>query len=942
MSDGEQNSPDHGHVPLNLAFAEVLYEDWQRDPLSVPEDWREYFGGLPAMGEPARPGPSFRPPSLFHPTKDACETCAVIRQEADVAARQDRVDQIVRAYRVRGHLIAHLDPLGLPRPPHPELDPSYYGFTEADMDKVVSSRTIAGSPGALSFREVLERLRNTYCRTIGAQYMHIDDIRPKMWLQERMEASQNRIHLTREEQLRLLTKLTDAVVFEEFIHRKYIGAKRFSLEGAESLIPLLDIAVETAAEHGIDEIVFGMAHRGRINVLANIVDKSPAQIFREFDDNDPENFFGRGDVKYHMGHSTDATCSNGRKIHLTLCFNPSHLEFVNPVAVGRTRAKEERRGDAQRTRGLTVLIHGDAAFAGQGIVQETLNMSELPGYATGGTLHVIVNNQIGFTTDPAESRSTTYATDVAKMLQVPIFHVNGEDPEAVAQVIHLAMDYRREFHRDVVIDMYAYRRYGHNEGDEPEFTQPLMYAAIKRRKSVREGYLDRLLALGGVTQAEADQIARARRENLERELSVARSPEYQLKGNELRGTWAGYLGGDDAAVPEPDTGVPEATLARLLDALTHVPDGFTPHPKIARWLGQRREMAEGKRPLDWSAAEALALATLAVEGHPVRVSGQDSQRGTFSHRHAALTDLQTGARWLPLQHLAPDQAPVTIVNSPLSEAGVLGFEYGYSLEMPEALVIWEAQFGDFVNGAQVIVDQFLVSAEDKWERLSGLALLLPHGFEGQGPEHSSARLERFMALAADDNIQLIQPTTPAQYYHALRRQVVRPLRKPLVVMTPKSLLRHPQVVSSLDELAAGRFRRILPDAAGLAPDGVTRVLLATGKVYYDLAKAREESGRRDVAILRLEQLYPLADSELAAALEPYRPGTPLVWVQEEPENMGAWRTLRVRFGETLLGRWPFSGVTRESSASPATGSAKSHALEQQQLVERAFAVEVRM
>ncbi len=424
-----------------------------------------------------------------------------------------------------------------------------------------------------------------------------------------------------------------------------------------------------------------MAHRGRINVLANIVDKSPAQIFREFDDNDPENFFGRGDVKYHMGHSTDATCSNGRKIHLTLCFNPSHLEFVNPVAVGRTRAKEERRGDAQRTRGLTVLIHGDAAFAGQGIVQETLNMSELPGYATGGTLHVIVNNQIGFTTDPAESRSTTYATDVAKMLQVPIFHVNGEDPEAVAQVIHLAMDYRREFHRDVVIDMYAYRRYGHNEGDEPEFTQPLMYAAIKRRKSVREGYLDRLLALGGVTQAEADQIARARRENLERELSVARSPEYQLKGNELRGTWAGYLGGDDAAVPEPDTGVPEATLARLLDALTHVPDGFTPHPKIARWLGQRREMAEGKRPLDWSAAEALALATLAVEGHPVRVSGQDSQRGTFSHRHAALTDLQTGARWLPLQHLAPDQAPVTIVNSPLSEAGVLGFEYGYSLEM---------------------------------------------------------------------------------------------------------------------------------------------------------------------------------------------------------------------------------------------------------------------
>jgi len=942
MSDPDRSLPDHEHVPLNLAFMETLYEDWQRDPLSVPEEWREYFESLPAMARPAQHGPSFRPPSLFHPTKDACETCAVIRQEADVAARQDRVDQFVRAYRVRGHLIARLDPLGLPRPPHPELDPSHYGLTEEDMGKVVSSRTIAGSPGALTLREVYERLKNTYCRSIGAQYMHIDDIRPKMWLQDRMEASQNRIHLTRDEQLRLLTKLTDAVVFEEFIHRKYVGAKRFSLEGAESLIPLLDIAVETAAEHGVDDIVFGMAHRGRINVLANIVGKSPAQIFREFDDNDPENYFGRGDVKYHLGFTSDKACANGRSVHLTLSFNPSHLEFVDPVAVGRMRAKQDRRRDADRTRGLTILIHGDAAFAGQGIVQETLNMSELAGYATGGTLHVIVNNQIGFTTNPEESRSTTYATDVAKMLQVPIFHVNGEDPEAVAQVIHLAMDYRREFHRDVVIDMYAYRRYGHNEGDEPEFTQPRMYAAIKQRKSVRDGYLDHLLALGEVTQEEADRIARVRRERLERDLSVARSPEYQPHGNALTGKWAGYRGGDDAGVEEVDTGVASATLARLLDAQTRLPGGFTPHPKIARLLGQRREMAEGKRPLDWAAAESLAFATLAVEGHPVRLSGQDSVRGTFSHRHAAVVDVTTGERYFPVQHLAPDQARVEIVNSPLSEAGVLGFEYGYSLELPEALVLWEAQFGDFVNGAQVIIDQFIVSAEDKWERLSGLAMLLPHGFEGQGPEHSSARLERFLALAAQDNIQVIYPSTPGQYYHALRRQVVRPWRKPLVVMTPKSLLRNPQAVSTLEDLAGGRFRRVLPDASAASPEAVTRVLLCTGKVYYDLARAREESGRRDVAILRLEQLYPLADETILHALEPYRAETPVLWVQEEPENMGAWRYLLARFGDRLLGRWPFSGLTRDASASPATGSAKSHALEQQQLLERAFAVDVRV
>ena len=957
----------------NLAFAEDLYADWLKDPQSVSPDWRAYFESLPASRGSSRGqvGPTFTPSSIFSPpdlhvagangnganghgngasTKGHVATSG----DADVAAAQDRLDQLVRSYRVRGHLVAQLDPLGRPRPSFAELEPEFYGFGPADMDRRFSTIKMFGAP-TMTLRAILDRLRNTYCRSIGVQFMHIDDLARKNWLQERMEGSENRIALSKKEQLRILTRLTDAVMFEEFIQKKFLGAKSFSLEGSESLIPLLDLAIESASTQGVTEIVIGMAHRGRLNVLANILGKNPRQIFREFADVDPTLYRMKGDVKYHMGYSNEFKTANGAQMHLSLCFNPSHLEFVNPVAMGRVRAWQDRLGDAERSRALSLLIHGDAAFAGQGIIQESLNLSQLAGYRTGGTVHVIVNNQIGFTTDPQDARSTTYCTDVAKMLQIPIFHVNGEDPEAVAQVIRLAMDFRAEWKCDVVIDMYGYRRRGHNEGDEPAFTQPVMYEEIRRRKPVREGYLDHLLKLNGVTRQEADELVERSRARLESELDVSKSKDYVYQSAGLGSQWANYKGGPDAGVPEGETKVDRKTLSDLLLRTTKVPAGFKVNPKIERLLEMRHEMASGDKPLDWAAGEALAYATLLASGTRVRMTGQDCERGTFSHRHAVLHDAETGATWTPLAKLAPDQAPIEFYNSPLSELAVLGFEYGYTLDCPEGLVLWEAQFGDFNNGAQVIIDQFLVSAEEKWKRLSGLVMLLPHGFEGQGPEHSSARLERFLQLCAEDNIQVVNITTPANLFHCLRRQVLRPLRKPLVVMSPKSLLRHPKAVSSLDEFSGGRFQRILPDtgfkggakepALQMARDkngpaakkrAVERVLMCSGKIYYELEDQREKLGREDVAILRCEQLYPLSDSDFTSALAPYGAETPVIWVQEEPANMGAWSHFRVRFGDSLLGH-PFSGVSRAASASPATGSPSSHKIEQQEILDRAFA-----
>ena len=965
----------------SLAFLEELFEQYQTDPASVPADWRAYFdawqaaptpgqpvalpGHPPANGRTSGNGQAWsRPtPAAKLVTPDGIATGHAVaisagavalpaapageamplplppvasgtRGEERVAFLQDRVDQLVRAYRVRGHLMAEIDPLGRPRPGLPELDPRFYHLTEEDMDRSFSTDTIEG-PQSMSLREIIQRLRNTYCRSIGVQFMHMDDLRVRQWLQVRMEGCENRIQLDRRQQLRIYRQMTTAAVFEEFIQKRFLGAKSFSLEGSESLIPLVEMAIERAAAQEIGDCVLAMAHRGRLNVLANIMGKSPQRIFREFADMDPELHVGRGDVKYHLGHSTDYAAANGRSVHLTLCFNPSHLEFVNPVAIGRMRARQDRAGDLARQAGLVILIHGDAAFAGEGIIQETLNLSELDAYRVGGTLHVIVNNQIGFTTGPRESRSCMYATDVAKMLQIPIFHVNGEDPEAVAQVVNLAMDFRREFQRDVVIDMYCFRRRGHNEADEPAFTQPALYRVIEKRPSVHESYLEKLLKLGDVTRDEAQKIAEEQHAKLAADLSVAKSEEY-VHRSAVGGFWSFYIGGRERDAADVDTGVRREVLVHLLERLVALPDGFQPHAKIQKFLEGRIQMAAGGAPLDWSAAEALALATLATQGLRVRLSGQDSQRGTFSHRHAVIHDAVTDETWCSLEHLAPDQAPVEIYNSPLSEAGVLGFEYGYSLDCPDGLVMWEAQFGDFVNVAQVVIDQFIVSAEDKWNRLSGIVMLLPHGFEGQGPEHSSARLERFLSLCAKDNIQVVQPTTPAQLFHCLRRQVLRVWRKPLVVMTPKSLLRNPQCVSPMEELVHGSFQRVIADGGGTPARDIRRILLCTGKVAYELEKRRQELGRRDVAIIRVEQLYPLPKEALEAALAGYAPGTPAVWVQEEPENMGAWRFFRIHFGERLLDRFPFTGVCRQSAASPATGSKKSHDLEQNELLGAAF------
>jgi 2-oxoglutarate dehydrogenase E1 component len=919
----------------NAPFVEALLEDYLNDASSVPPAWRQYFRALTdGNGEvlTATRRPSFKPASVFNPVGRR-----PVPGGFDEPAQlfQHRVDQLVVGYRVHGHLAAKLDPLGLaPRNPLP-LNPGHYDLSVADFDRVVMTTFGGRESRPMLLRELIERLNRTYCGHIAYEYMHISERTVREWIQQRIESDDIDRSPSRDIQLRILTRLTDAVIFEEFVRKKYLGAQTFSLEGAETLVPLLDLALEAAARDGVAEVVMAMAHRGRLNVLANIVGKRPAEIFREFDDPYSDWWRGRGDVKYHLGASGDWLAANGAKLHVSLCFNPSHLEYVNPVAMGRTRAKQDRIGDRQRRKGMCLLIHGDAAFAGEGVVQESLNLSDLKAYATGGTLHVIVNNQLGFTTGPDEGRSTTYASGVARMLPVPVFHVNGEYPQAVAQVVELAMDFRAAFQRDVVIDMYGYRRWGHNEADEPSFTQPLVYKAIEHRPSIRDSYLKHLLELGKVSEDEARQIADEERLELEQQFEEAKKsppPEQPTPA----GFWQPYFGGRESD-DGPETGVPFEQLQHLLARLAHIPEGFHLHKKLQRTVERRERMAAGEEPIDWSAAEALAFASLAVEGHPVRLTGQDSARGTFSQRHAVLHDVVDGHRYEPFQHLSDDQARVEIVNSPLCETGTMGFEYGYSLDYPEGLVLWEAQYGDFVNAAQVIIDQFISSAEDKWRRLSGLVLLLPHAFEGKGPEHSSARLERFLFLAAEDNLQVVIPTTPAQYFHCLRRQVKRNWRKPLIVLTPKSLLRHPQVTSTLDELAGGQFRRILGDSRP-EPSETTRVLLTSGKMYYDLLEAREKQSRHDVAIVRIEQFYPLRNEALAKALQQYPAETPVRWVQEEPANMGAWAYWKNRFCHRLVDKYPFSVVARSASASPATGSSAAHHREHEELVARAFKV----
>lgn len=913
----------------SMTYVESLYLDYLNSPDSVSPEWQNYFRQI--VESQTQSGLDLHDPSMFH--APAMGSGVVSPIQLDYAILQERVERLIRNYRTMGHYVADIDPLGQMRPKVAELDPINCGLTEADMDRPVSTLSASGQ-NLRTVREVNQWMRNTYCRSIGVQFMHIDDLTVREWLQNRMEATENRIQLTRDEQKRILKRLSDAVVFEEFILSKFKGAKSFSLEGAETLIPLLELAIYQAADQGVEEIVMGMAHRGRLNVLASIMGKAPRAIFREFADLDPELNTGRGDVKYHLGYSNDWHSGDGRKMHLSLCFNPSHLEFVNAVAMGRVRAKQDRHADTAREKVVCLLIHGDAAFAGEGIIQETLNLNQLAATRIGGTVHIVVNNQIGFTTGPLQARSTPYATDVAKMLQIPIFHVNGEDPEAVAQVVRLAMDFRQQFHTDVVIDMYCYRLRGHNELDDPSFTQPVMYREIRSRKKVGQNYLDQLLKLGEISEDEANRLQFAHRQQLESELEVAKGPNYEHRWDMLQGLWRGYLGGNESGIPDVNTGVDITQLTTLLEKLTELPTDFHPHPRLQSMgvLQRRKAILEGKLPLDWGAGEALALATLSVEGYRVRLHGQDAERGTFGHRHAVFHDFEDGRTYNPFAHLSPEQAPIEIHNSCLCETAILGYEYGYSLDTPDGLICWEAQFGDFVNVAQVIIDQFIVSAEDKWNRLSGLVMLLPHGFEGAGPEHSSARLERFLQLAAEDNIQVVYPTTPAQIFHVLRRQVLRKWRKPLVVMTPKFHLKSSQAASKLEDFAHGTFRRIIPDTLDRPASEVKQIVLCSGKIYFDLAARRDELQRTDVAILRLEQLYPLQEKELEEALSIYPDRTPAIWAQEEPENMGAWRFLRVQWGDAIFGRYPLSVECRPASASPATGSHQSHDIEQDEIL----------
>jgi 2-oxoglutarate dehydrogenase E1 component len=894
----------------NLAVIEEYHARWRRDPSSVDASWQAFFEGYELAQAGAAPG----------------ET------DVDASAAQAAVTRLVDAYREIGHYLADVDPLKLtPRQQsHELLDLFEFGLSEADLDTTFVTR-LADPPKA-TLRELIAILRETYCRTIGVEYMYIQNPRVRTWLQERMEPVRNRPRFDIRKKRRIIYKLNAAELLETFLASHYLGQKRFSLEGGEMLIPLLDGLIERSASFGVREIVLGMSHRGRLNVLANILNKPYGLIFGEFEGNVPETVGGDGDVKYHLGFSADHVTAVGHQIHLSLTPNPSHLEAVNPVVEGRMRAKQRRFKDRDRKLGIPILIHGDAAFAGQGLVAETLNLSQLKGYRTGGTIHIVVNNQIGFTTAPGDARSTRYCTDVAKMIEVPIFHVNGEDPEAVVYVAELALDFREAFGQDVVIDMICYRRHGHNEGDEPAFTQPLMYGRIKDRPSIRELYTEHLILTGDLTVDEAETIAETFRDKLQsvyeevhdRKQAPAPPPGFGAHWNDLSPRYS---------FDPVETGARREHIERIARAQVEVPDGFHLNPKMERILAARsKAMLEG--PVDWSAGEALAFGTLLMEGTPVRLSGQDSRRGTFSQRHAVLVDAENGQQHYPLKNLSPDQAELCAYDSLLSEAAVLGFDYGYSLDEPHMLILWEAQFGDFANGAQVIVDQFIASAESKWGRASGLVMLLPHGYEGQGPEHSSARLERYLSLCAEENIQVVYPTTPAQYFHVLRRQVRRIFRKPLIVMTPKSLLRHKAAISGVEEFVSGQFHEVIDDPA-IDVERVRRVVLCAGKVYYDLLARREQSGRaREVALVRLEQFYPWPAETLRAALGRYRAASDWVWAQEESQNMGGWTFVAPRLGDLM--QVDFEYVGRDASASPATGSHAVHEREQAELVDAAI------
>jgi len=947
----------------NARFIADLYARYAKDPGSVDPSWQGFFREL---GEDAREVmEDLRGASWGHgnggmfPVDEALEEAPVtvaavaegiaadgeITPEAMRAATIDsiRALMLIRAYRVRGHLEADLDPLGLkPVEPHPELDPLTYGFTEADFDRPIFINYVLGLETA-TLREIVKVVRETYCGKIGVEFMHIQDPAQKAWIQERIESIHNQTQFTEQGKRAILDRLTAAETFERFLDKKYTGTKRFGLDGGESAVPALEQILKRGGQLGLEEVVIGMPHRGRLNVLANFMGKPYTAIFHEFQGGaaNPEDIGGSGDVKYHLGTSSDREF-DGNVVHLSLTANPSHLEAVNPVVVGKVRAKQMQRQDTNRTKVMSLLMHGDAAFAGQGLVAETLDLSELKGYRIGGTIHFVVNNQIGFTTNPINSRSGPYCSEVAKMIQAPIFHVNGDDPEAVVHVARIAVEFRQTFNKDVVIDMFCYRRHGHNEGDEPAFTQPLMYKRIKDHPSAREIYAKRLASEGLMTQEEADRMVIDLTARLDADFAAA-SGYKPNKADWLEGVWSGFGRPEGFDARRGKTSVEIETLKKVGAAISRVPENIKVHRKIVRQLEAKQKMLKDGEGIDWATAEALAFGTLLLDGHPVRLSGQDSNRGTFSQRHAALIDQETEERYVPLNHIAEGQQTIEILDSPLSEMAVLGFEYGYSLAEPRALVLWEAQFGDFANGAQVIIDQFIASGESKWLRMSGLVMLLPHGYEGQGPEHSSARLERYLQLCAEDNIQVVNCTTPAQYFHALRRQMHRDFRKPLVVMTPKSLLRHKRAVSKLADFGPGStFHRIMYcDELPSKPKDAKQVVLCTGKVFYDLLEEQEARGVRDVHILRMEQIYPFPADALSTELAPYK-HCHIVWCQEEPRNNGAWGFVAEFIEEIArdLGakhpRPRYAG--RPSAASPATGLASRHKLEQARLIDDALSI----
>ncbi len=933
----QQFRDSSAYYGANASFIEDLYEQFLKEPDSVGENWRERFKTLqnqhavqldiphsPIRNRFARLAEDLPAASGRFP---AAETEISLQ-------KQSSVTRMIHHYRLSGHLQANCDPLGLyPRPPVPDLDPTYYGLSDLDMNTVFDTGTLYGDE-KLPLHQILSIVKQTYCGNIGSEYAHIVDIGINSWIAYRLESTRGKIELSPEKKKIVLRLLTAAEGIEKYLHRKYVGQKRFSLEGGECLIPLLDELIQTAGSYGSKEVVIGMAHRGRLNVLVNSLGKSPSVLFDEFEGSySTLQQASAGDVKYHMGFSSDVDTPGG-PVHLALAFNPSHLEIINPVVEGSVRARQDRRGKNGTLEVLPILIHGDAAFAGQGVVMETLNLAETPAYSTGGTIHIVINNQIGFTTSNSfDARSTLYCTDVANMVQAPVFHVNGDDPEAVLFATGLALDYRTEFQKDVVIDLVCYRRHGHNEADEPAVTQPIMYQKIRNHPTTRKIYADRLIQENILSEEEARQMGEDYILALEQGEKVG-YPVLEQVVNSYTVKWNQFFGSNWST--PCNTTLPLDQLRALTDKLTRQPPGFELHPRVEKIQETRIKMAAGALPIDWGFAETLAYASVLTQGHNVRLTGQDVARGTFFHRHAILHNQINGETYVPLNHLNHNQGIFRIYNSLLSEEGVLGFEYGYSTAEPDSLVIWEAQFGDFANGAQVVIDQFISSGESKWGRLCGLTMLLPHGYEGQGAEHSSARLERFLQLCAENNMQICVPTTPAQIFHLLRRQILRPYRKPLIVMSPKSLLRHKLAVSTLEQIASGQFYPLIGEIDEISPKKVTRVILCSGKVYYELLEARRAKQLDHVAILRIEQLYPFPLKQLTHELGSFPKLKELIWCQEEPQNQGAWYQIKHRFLKLVGNEIKLEYIGRPMSASPAEGSFKRHIEGQKKVVEAAL------